>query len=558
MSRNRLWSVVPAAVAGLLLLAACGKDGTGDSLMPPLRPSQTPLSPATPTDIPEPDPIQLPAVDWNNVDQFRAAMLPAYAGDIDQFVDRNRYYIEASLDYEEPIAAIRGAERVRYTNHSADALDQIVFRLYANLASFGGRMIIYRAAINDQPAYERPADPNANDPNMPDGYRNTVFLLDLPEPLQPDQSVEITLEFSVTSERGMYASYGQWGFQDNVFSGPEWVPTLSVYTPGEGWWMGIAPPDGDAAFTESGLYETYLTVPEHFVVAMSGSEIESIPVGDGKKTLHYVSGPMRNSLLVASPLFGKITQEVDGVAVNVYYWPGGESPAEDVLKVAVNSVRAFDKNFGQYPFAEFDVVETFNATGVEYPGIVIIADESWVRGDPFLEVTVAHEAAHQWWYSLVGNDQVDQPWLDESLTSYSEYVYAYEVYGERRARDWENNHRDNYNFYRGTGAPDLPLNLPVSSYTDNNYGMIIYRKGPLFFAELEELLGRDTFLKGLQLYFEQHRYEVVQSVDMLNAMEEVSGQQLDELFYQWVGEFPGLDPDVVAEMHARQQQGQSQ
>jgi aminopeptidase N len=33
-----------------------------------------------------------------------------------------------------------------------------------------------------------------------------------------------------------------------------------------------------------------------------------------------------------------------------------------------------------------------------------------------------HEVAHQWFYSLVGNDQGRDPWLDEGLASYVEYV----------------------------------------------------------------------------------------------------------------------------------------
>ncbi|MCK7481703.1 MAG: hypothetical protein M0C28_34445 [Candidatus Moduliflexus flocculans] len=43
------------------------------------------------------------------------------------------------------------------------------------------------------------------------------------------------------------------------------------------------------------------------------------------------------------------------------------------------------------------------------------------RGSPvsvYMESTVAHEVGHQWFYHLVGNDQLDDPWLDESLTQF--------------------------------------------------------------------------------------------------------------------------------------------
>jgi aminopeptidase N len=291
---------------------------------------------------------------------------------------------------------------------------------------------------------------------------------------------------------------------------------------------------------------------------MSGSEIGAVDHGDGTKTLHYVSGPMRDSLLVAGPEFGKLTEYVDDIAVNVYYWPGDEGVAESVLQMGVDSVRIFNASFGEYPFAELDITETFNFTGIEYPGIVVIADRNWVRGNDFLEVTVTHEVAHQWWYSLVGNNQVEQPWLDESLTAYSEYLYARDVLGEDIERDWRNGDRDVYNYYRGTGAPDLQLDLPVASYVDNNYGIIIYVKGPLFYAELEERLGTERFLEALQLYFARYKYQVARSADVLNTFEEATGEELDEIFYEWVGEFPGLDPQVVQDAQARQQAEQQQ
>jgi hypothetical protein len=517
----------------MMVVAACGDPASGSGGLPTMAPTVTAVPPSTPTDIPEPDPVSLPQVDWDKVDQFRAAMRPEYAEDIDGFVDRNRYYIEASLLFENGVAVIRGAERVRYTNHSADYLNEIVFRLYPNLSSLGGRMKIYQAELNGAPTTPMLVE------------RDSVLVIKLDEPLAPGESAEVMLQFATLAEQGMNASYGEFGFQKNVFSGPEWYPALSVYEEGRGWWTMRPSPNGDAVFAESGLYEILLTVPENFVVAMSGSEIASFPAGSGMKTVHTVSGPMRDSLIVAGPELGKITGEVDGITVNIYYWPGGEAPAEEALEFSIDTIRTFNAAFGHYPYAEFDLAETFNWTGIEYPGIVIISDRFWIRGNPALETVIVHEIGHQWFYSLVGNNQVEHPWIDESLTSYTEYVYFREIRGEEDYRDAIQGDRDFYNFYRGTGAPDLGLNLPVAAYTDNNYGVIIYVKGPLFFAELENVLGTERFLQALQLYFERHHYEVATSADVLAAFEDATGEDLDALFYQWVGLFDGLDPQVV-------------
>lgn len=540
MNRRRLWMMIGMLAAGLGALSACGDKASEAGGLPAMPATVTAVAPTTPTPVPAHDPIALAPVAWDDVDHFRAAMRDEFAGDIDAFVNRNRYYIEASLEFDGSVTVLHGAERVRYTNHTADTLKEVVFRLYPNIPALGGRMEIYRAEVNGA----------AVEPVIAE--RATTLILPLEQPAGPGDSVEVTLQFSTAAERGMYASYGAYGFQDQTFSGPEWYPALSVYEEGRGWWTERPSTVGDAGYLESGLYEVKLTVPETFVVAMSGSEI-GVEEGSGTKTYHYVSGPMRDLLLVASPIYGKITDVVDDIAVNVYFWPGGEAAAEQILEISLNTLRIFNEQFGPYPFAEFDVAETFNYTAIEYPGIVVVGDRNWVPGDPFMEIATAHEIGHQWFYSLIGNDQVNHPWIDESLTSFTEYVYLRDMYGEKRLKETIEGDRNWYNYYKSTGAPDLVLNLPAAAYADNNYGVIVYTKGPLFFYELENLLGRERFKAAIQLYFQRQRYEVATSADVLAAFEDATGEELDALFYQWVGEFEGLDPAVVEDLKAREQ-----
>jgi len=565
-----------------VLVAACSSEDGGETRLPTPPPTITALPAMTPTPVPPPVAEgALPPVDWDNpayLQEYEQAMRPAFAEDVYAYADRNRYYIEASLVFEDQVdasgevvfpdrvAVIRGAQRVRYTNHADETLDEIVFRLYANLPALGGRMEVYNATVNGEPVA----------PGLSE--RETVLTLRLAdadgaplvpgtvEPLAPGESVEIMMQFSVAAERGMFASYGAFGFQNDVFSGPEWYPVLSVYDADAGWWTVRPNPTGDAVYSATGLYDVRFTTPEDFRVAMSGSLVngevgddgrEVCPdTGDGTRTCRFLSGPMRDSLVVAGPNFGKITGcaeanaildvgqtcDPDDVAVNVYHWPGDEAVALNVLQFSLDSVRIFSEKFGPYPYAELDVAETFNYTGIEYPGIIVIAARNWERGNQFLEITTTHEVAHQWWYGVVGNNQVGKPWLDESLTSYSEYVYMRNVYDERRGADLVDSDDRSYKRYKDNGWPDLAMGLSTAAYNGGNYGMIIYVKGPLFYQRLEnELLGREAFFDAVQLYFQRHRYEIVRSRDVLEAFEDSSGRDLDRSFYNWVGDFPGLD-----------------
>jgi aminopeptidase N len=58
-------------------------------------------------------------------------------------------------------------------------------------------------------------------------------------------------------------------------------------------------------------------------------------------------------------------------------------------------------------------MKDFNGfSGFAYPTIGFFGDSS--------NVLVPHETAHQWFYSLVGNDQSRDPWLSEGLATWAQ------------------------------------------------------------------------------------------------------------------------------------------
>ena len=70
-------------------------------------------------------------------------------------------------------------------------------------------------------------------------------------------------------------------------------------------------------------------------------------------------------------------------------------------------------------------------------------------------------------------------------------------------------------------------------------------------APQHSLHPREQFAQALRLYVERYRYDVAQSRDILAVFEEVTGEDLDAFFYEWVGAFDGLDPAVLEDAQAR-------
>jgi aminopeptidase N len=526
---NRQWPaaaliLITVAALALILIPAAVPVAQGQLIK--LEPTETAVPLVTPTAVPQSTPATLPFVDWNDVSIYKKAMKAGYESDVDAFVNGNRYLIDATLTIEND-AIIRGAERIRYTNHSQDNLNEIVFRLYPNTPVLAGQMDISRVTVSNTvitPTFEQ---------------LNSVMSVPLAEPLASDQSVEITVDFTVVMVRGFDASYGRYGYVHNVVSATAWYPTLSVYETGRGWWTSMPSPQGDPAYSESALYDVRLTLPADMTVGMSGTIIETTQNSDGTTTYRDVTGPMRDHAFQASARYAVKQVDVDGTTINVMHYKDPTDPAVDgteaAAKFAKQSVETFNKTFGDYPFNELDIVENPTPTGVEFPGLVQIAERAWVVGEVYLEVVIAHEVGHQWFYSLVGNNQVEHPWLDESLTSYSEFVYIRANYptGDA-ANNYVQSFQQRYLRYTGAGYPDEPLDKPVGSYSDMAYGIIVYTKGPLFLVELERQFGRDTVYKMLSDYFKANKYKVVSSTTVEKAFEESSGKDLTNLFKKWV------------------------
>jgi hypothetical protein len=85
-----------------------------------------------------------------------------------------------------------------------------------------------------------------------------------------------------------------------------------------------------------------------------------------------------------------------------------------VLDTVVQALRTFSRRYAPYPWSTYTVIVGTDRRmlGEEYPTLVFLSS------DLPLQVAV-HETAHQWFYSLVGDDQARDPWLDESLAEWA-------------------------------------------------------------------------------------------------------------------------------------------
>jgi hypothetical protein len=454
--------------------------------------------------------------------------LPAYQTDLDGLRDLTHYTIQVDIDFSGN--AFSGSEQVEITNTESAPLDRLYFRLLPNGGkSYGdGALSVSGARVDGDPVETR----------LSQG--DTVLEIPLPEPLEVGGQVLVELDFDgvVPFDFGPVGAggYGIYNVSDGVMALSGWYPILAVYDE-QGWNLDPVSAIGDSVYSDSAFYTVDVTVPSDIVLATTGVLFqESGEAG----ALGFVSGPVRDFFMVMSPDYQIVSGEQDGVRVNSYYLPGHEQGGEATLEVALGSVQVYNQRFGRYPYVELDVVEApmRNALGVEYPGIVLVSSDHY--GDPSefsFAVTTAHEVAHQWWYGLVGNDVFEEPWLDEALATYASNVYFQEAVGENVYRMYADYWGEVVQSLRQDGRDDIvtgSLDYFENDPRAGSYGAVVYDKGALFLKVLRDEIGDEAFFAALQDYFQDYRYGIATTEDLLTAFEAAAGQQLDDLYQEWL------------------------
>ncbi len=372
------------------------------TLQPP-PPRLTPQGPlGLPTLIPAEDEIPLP----------RLCLLPSFASILDQLPGCTSYNIVLEIDPDN--AHVKGSEVIDYTNTEQVPLESILLRLFPNARHFGGTITVTNTLVNG-----RPVSPTLE-------MQNTVLRLPLETPLAAGGRIIMSMDFGVSVPTTRAAGFGLFSYVNGVMALPNVYPVIPVYNE-TGWHTEVAPNFSDDPFTDIAAYSVRISAPPTMALVASGT---CTSIGPGMWRCD--ASPMRDFMLVLSDKFVRVAHTAGDVVINSYYYEGVQQSGQLALDVAVDAVTAYTDYFGDYPYTELDVVMTPNLLGgMEYPGLVVVKD-AYYYGNPVLEWIVAHEVGHQWWYGVVGSDQVNQPWLDETLTSYSTMLYYEHRYGKQR------------------------------------------------------------------------------------------------------------------------------
>jgi len=295
------------------------------------------------------------------------------------------------VNIDPPSSTVTGSLVVSFTPDLP--VDELVFRLWANApvpAASGAHLAVEQATEASSGA---PLTTTLSDP--------TTLHVGISGAATATLRVRLTFTLTVpgnTDDRIAHAG-------DAMRLG-SFLPLLA-WEPGVGWATEPATAiHGEAATSPVADYDVEVTVPSGYDVLGTGERVSSN---------HWQATAVRD-VGFSIGHFVIAEQDVAGVHVTVGIDRSvSENPQHDLALIA-DALPKYEARFGAFPWPVYTVAMTpgFNG-GIEFPLHVMQAPESQDR-------SVVHELAHQWFYSLAGNDQARDPWLDEALASYAEFV----------------------------------------------------------------------------------------------------------------------------------------
>ncbi len=527
-----------------LFLGSCGNPGLTEAQQTPfathflgmeatqtsakaLTPRPT-KAPATPTKTEDEMLLQDSVwgeISWDDYSIYEAGLIQEARGKIAELSEASVYHVDIQIS--DDLLKLEGNLAVRYTNQEDVALGEVYFQLFPNAA--GGSSQIHKVTVDGTPVEAQYT------------AARQAARVHLPALLLPNKQTTIEMEFEVDVPEELGGNFGTFGYFDEVLVLDEFYPVIPVYD--EAGWNYEIPQMGDLTYLDASFYLVRVTAPKSLVMVASGSQVALEDIGDQQRAT-YAAGPARDFYLAGSELFTVTSEQTGETMVNSYAFSYRKEGAAKALEAGINALRSFNERFGVYPYREMDLVSTpLMALGIEYPGIMGITLDLYdltqelfgAPTDVILESTVVHEVGHQYFYNVVGNNQIGQPWLDEAVVQYVTGLYYRDQYGSGGYQGYRNSWYDRWD---NVDRELIPIGLPSEAYDPKEYGAIVYGRGPLFLDALEAQIGTEIMDEFLRAYYQEHRWEIGNSEVFKEMAEEQCACDLTTLFEEWVYERP--------------------
>ena len=481
----RMIRTIVVALIGAVLLSACNLRKMEPASNSVSADSDRPLATSTPVAT-SPSPTSVTAGAAVESSATIAAANGCHAA-----ASRPTRRIQANVTVDYASRAVYVSQRIEFVNRESAPIEDIILDVQTN--QWEGIFSLSALQVDSRDISYK--------------LERNRLELDLVEALAPDCWLEIALEFSLQPAAigdGLRSYRGFFGYSPRQLNLGHFLPTVAARLNGA-WRIHQPIGIGEQIVYEVADWQVDVTVEgaaESLQLAAPGT---ITPKGAGRWSVELSDS--RDLALSLSEDFILLERELaQGATLAVYTF--ADAVVNDrgleldggahVLAEAEKALHTFTQRFGDYPWKRLVIVQGDFPDGMEFTGLVFVGS-GWFYGFDgtprnYLTLISVHEVAHQWWYARVGNDAALNPWLDEALATYSEYIYVETHYPEDKNWWWT--------FRVAAYLPQGLVDYPVYEFnTPREYINAVYLRGAQMLQNLRADIGDDAFFKLLRAYY---------------------------------------------------------
>lgn len=412
--------------------------------------------------------------------------------------------VELSFDVAPDLRSATGRESVVFTPDMR--VCELVFRAWPNnptMSQTGSSLTVTDTSVDGRPVTSQVIPAGA-----PPGAPGTLIEVPLAPCLDPGEPVRAELGFRLVlgadaDERVGYSPGTQTAWFGSGFPLLAWIR-------GSGWARDPAVPmNGETAASEDFVLSALsVTAPTGYRVMGTGVAAGDTAGNAPGTTTHRFTAPAVRDVTVGVGRYEVLDRDVGGVRLHLATPQAGtEVDPQDWADEIDAAITSLTEVIGPFPYSEFWVTITpGQSDGSEFPAALQLGDAKQRQ----LRSLVAHEVSHQWFYALVGNNQAEHPWLDESLAAF----------GESIARGDGNDDQYSDISRRVAGQMGRPMTYWADNGGFTRYTEAVYSQGAAVLRQARRQVGTDRFDAALRSYIAANAHQVATPADFAHAFAE--------------------------------------
>lgn len=399
-------------------------------------------------------------------------------------------------------------------------------------------------------------------------YDQTVFTVQLPEPVVPGETIRLRIHFFSKIPKPIHRT----GVYKDSYFIAQWFPKIGVLY--EGKWNCHQFHATTNFFADYGTYDVKITLPSRMIIGATGEHTGRVDHSDGTSTHSFFQHSVHDFAWTASPDYIQVKENYEfapgkKTEITLLLQPYHKHLRKKYMQAVKHSLTYCSRFYGDYPYSTVTCVDpAYNnrCGGMEYP--TFFTGGAYFLTHPRIpspEGVTIHEFGHGYFYGLVGTNEFENAWMDEGFTSFLDSEVYYAAYPPPLYYQRFFNipvvfpevtipvESSGISRHRQTSNMDIMQLFTWQFMNRSSYGANSYSKAELMLRSLKRFMGPDVFADMIKAYSTRNWFKHPRPEDFYAVVSEFAGKDMSWLLDQFIYGSGELDYAVAHISNRREQ-----